>query len=214
MESLHRLTCLVDHHFGLRPSTMPLDNSLESSVSNDLIDDRRLAGNAHPTYTKMFQQPNQDTASTLPRGMQTYVVPTLPQQAPRNACLPSQQIQVPPPTSTSRLALNLNAQGLGYLPLYQLGRPPGTSGPPYWCWPRNPDAKLYDDIAGADKLEMNRNRRIQGQKRFLPQRSELDIKTWDVRTSFTNSWARSSIWSSSTAEICVGACWKMSRRTT
>ncbi|KAL8878912.1 MAG: hypothetical protein Q9198_003376 [Flavoplaca austrocitrina] len=148
------------------------------------MDNRRPVGNARSTHTNILPEPNQDTASALTRGMQTNLVPKFSQQTPRNACLPSQQIQVPPPTSTSRLAPNLDARGLGYLPAYQLGRPHGKPVPPLWCWPRDPDAKLYDDVAGADKLEMNRNRRIQGQKRFLPQRGELDIKTWDVRNKF------------------------------
>ncbi|KAL9013262.1 MAG: hypothetical protein Q9180_009025, partial [Flavoplaca navasiana] len=116
--------------------------------------------------------------------MQTYVVPKPSQQAPENAHLPSQQIQVPPPTSASRLAPNSHAQDPGYLAAYQLGSPLGTSAAPRRCWARDPDAKPYDDVAEADKLDMNRNRRIQGQKRFVPQRSELDIKTWDVWNYF------------------------------
>lgn len=166
------------------PPTTPQDNPLDSSVSNDLIDNRRPAGNARSTHDNRLPKPTQDSISTHLPAMQTYVVREPSQQTFKTDCLPSQPIQALPPTSTSRLDPNSDAQGPGYLTPYQLGSRLGTSALPFWCWPRDPDAKPYDDVAGADKLDMNRNRRIQGQKRFCPQRGELDIKTWDAWNYF------------------------------
>lgn len=140
MDKFHNSPFLATGRSSKPPSTMTLDNSLNSSVSNDFINNRRPVGNPRSTHVNRLPKHTHEFISTHLPAMQTYLVRVPSSKTFKTDCLPSQQSQVPPPTSTSRLAPNLDAQGPGYLAAIQLRYPPGTSPRPPFCLPREPVA--------------------------------------------------------------------------